>query len=116
MADCSKCKGECCKYITVDLVRPKDAEDWDEVKWMLLHKGVMVYKDYDNDWQVEVRTDCKFLDKKTYKCKIYSKRTQVCKDHGTHECEGNDEDFAKVIFKKPSDVDKYLKELKGKKR
>ncbi len=114
MVSCEECNGECCRYITVTLKDPKDKESWDEVKWMLLHKGVMIYKDLEGEWNVEVRTKCKFLDDDD-KCKIYDKRPQVCKDHGTHECEAHEEEFAKVIFKKPKDVDGYLKKIKKKK-
>jgi len=112
MASCDKCKAECCKYVTVDLATPEDKEDWDEVKWMLLHKNIMVYKDLDNDWQVEFRTPCKHIDPKTFKCSIYDKRPQPCKDHGTDECENNDEEWAEVILLKPEDVDEYLKKKK----
>ena len=116
MKDCNECDAECCRYITLDYATPKDSEDWDEVKWMLLHKGVMVYLDNDGDWQVEIRTPCKYIDEKTFKCNNYRDRPEVCKDHGTHECELNEGDFAQVIFKKSEDVDEYLKKKKKKKK
>ena len=109
MVSCDKCNGECCRYITVSYQEPKNEEDWDEIKWMLLHDGVMVYKDNSNEWNVEVRTKCKFLGKDN-KCKIYDKRPAVCKNHKLHECEANNEEFAKVIFNEPEDVDNFLKE------
>ena len=73
MTPCRLCNAECCRYITVDLATPKDEEDWDEIKWMLLHEGVIIYVDEDGDWNVEVKTKCKFLDDATKKCKAYDK-------------------------------------------
>lgn len=108
MVSCKECKAECCRYVTTIIKAPKYSYDWDEIKWMLLHRGTIVYKD-DNEWNVEVKTNCRHIDSKTYKCKIYKTRPQVCKDHKEHECEANDEDFADVIFRKPEDVDEYLK-------
>jgi Fe-S-cluster containining protein len=112
MSPCSKCNAACCRYITTIITEPKDSEDWDEIKWMLLHKGVMVYIDEDGDWNVETLTNCKHLDEETNKCMIYETRPQVCRDHGADECEiVEGEDFADVILRKPEDVDEYVKKI-----
>lgn len=109
MTSCEDCDGDCCKYITCIVKAPKGPEDWDELKWMLLHKGVTIYVDEDGDWNVEVMTTCKKLGKDN-RCTIYDKRPDVCKDHGTHECESNEDSFEPNIhFEKPEDVDNYLK-------
>ena len=107
-----RCNAECCRYITVDIDTPKDDEDWDEIKWMLMHDKIMVYQNLDREWVVEFLTKCKHL--KDNKCSIYDKRPEVCKDHGVDECETNPGDFSKVLFKKPEDVDEYLKKIKKK--
>ena len=112
MALCEECNAECCRYITCIIQTPKDEADWDEIKWMLLHEGVTVYVDKDGDWNVETLTNCKNLDEKTKKCKDYENRPHVCRDHGTHECEGNDLDKDQLVFETPEDVDEYLKRLK----
>jgi len=107
MDSCDKCNAECCRYVTAPLKKPKDKNDWDEIKWLLMHKGVIIYQDEDGDWNLEVKTDCRHLDEKTKKCRIYDKRPSVCKDHEAHECEATGE-FSDTIFKKPEDVDEYL--------
>ena len=77
MTPCIKCNAECCRYVTVNIDTPKDKEDWDEIKWMLMHDNIMVYQETDNDWAVEFLTKCKHVDVKTNKCKIYDKRPKV---------------------------------------
>jgi Fe-S-cluster containining protein len=100
------CNAECCRYITVDLATPEDKEDWDEIKWLLMHEKVMIYKDLEGDWMIEIQVPCKHL--KGNLCDIYEKRPNVCREHETSECEKNIGAFAKVMFKKPEDVDRYL--------
>jgi len=109
MTPCKRCDAACCRYITTLIDKPKDSDDWDEIKWMLMHKGVIVYVDEDGDWNVETLANCKHLDENTNKCKIYDKRPKVCRDHGTDECEIHDDDFSDLVFRKPEDVDEYLK-------
>lgn len=108
MNSCENCSGECCRYVSVSL-DPKGPEDWDEIKWFLMHKDIIVYKDMGDEWMIEFRTKCKHLDNSTNKCKEYESRPNVCKEHETHECDATDGDFAKIVFKKPEDVDEFLK-------
>lgn len=114
MADCSKCDGHCCKYVTVELDPPKEDIDFEELKWFLCHENVTVYIDHEDGWYVEFQTPCKFQDPKTNLCKIYEKRTRVCAEHGTEDCEDADdcEEFYKRLFTKPEDIEAYREEIK----
>ena len=105
MTSCNKCDGKCCKYVTVIIPEPKDQEDWDELKWYLMHDNIQVYKDTEDEWIVEFSTHCKHL--KENKCEIYENRPIVCRDHNLDECDANEGDYAKVLFKTPEDIDKY---------
>lgn len=111
---CKGCPGLCCRYVAVELDEPEDAEDWDEIKWMLHHKNLTVYKDNDGDWLVEFKTDCKNLDENG-RCKIYDERPELCREHDPETCVRNGEGEVHVIlFKTPEDVDKYLEEQEKK--
>lgn len=108
MTPCKECHSECCKYVTVHLDKPKDKEDWDEMKWLLMHESILVYKDNDGDWQVEFRTKCKNLGSKSG-CNIYDKRPEICREHDPKDCDMSEGEFGEIIFNKPEDVDEYLK-------
>jgi len=107
MSPCSKCDAVCCKYVTVKLEDPVNPEDWDEMKWLLIHENIIVYKDNEDEWMVEFITKCKHLEGN--RCNNYEKRPDVCKDHDPSDCDASSGEFCKILFKKPEDVDEYLK-------
>ena len=110
MAECKRC-GDCCRYVTVIIDTPEEKIDWEEVKWWVCHKNVIVYYDKEDDeWAVEFRTPCKYQDENN-NCTIYEKRPQICSDHDSDECETNaDGDCYDILFEEPADVDRYLEE------
>ena len=112
MAECSKCKGACCKYVTVQIDEPEEDIDFEEIKWFLAHENVTVYIDHDDDWCVEFKTPCKNLNDK-YQCDIYKGRPKVCAEHELEECEGNmgHEEYHKRLFSTFEDVEAYRKEV-----
>jgi len=112
MSKCFSCKGMCCRYVTVDYPAPTTWEDFDEIRWYILHKGVIVYKVEDEDtWRIEFQTPCKHLDQETGLCKIYSHRPDVCKEYSTEECGWLDElssEGCEVYIASDDDLKKYL--------
>ena len=111
MADCKKCNGKCCNYITIQIKPPEEDIDFEELKWFLCHENIIVYIDNDGEWCVEVATKCKNIDKNN-RCMIYPIRPKVCSDHKTADCEANDfEAFYKRIFTKMEDIDAYKREI-----
>jgi Fe-S-cluster containining protein len=109
MVTCEDCKGKCCKYIAIETDIPDCLDDWDQIKWLLMHEGVSVYLDNEGDWVVEVTTRCKNLGENN-KCKIYDTRPDLCEDHEVETCVMNGTGkVEKILFKTAEDVDKYLK-------
>ncbi len=109
MVTCEECKAKCCRYIAIETDEPDCLDDWDQIKWLLMHEGVSVYLDNEGDWVVEVITNCKNLDENN-KCKIYDTRPDLCQDHDVETCVMNGEGkVEKILFKTAEDVDKYLK-------
>lgn len=112
MSECFKCKGHCCRYITVDIAAPRSAEDYDEIRWYLLHNNVIVYKpEKDRGWRLEFRTPCKYFNKYKYTCKKYEKRPDVCREYITDEC-GKEHELTNIgcdlYFETENDLKKYL--------
>lgn len=108
--DCNNCKALCCRSVSVEIDRPTTKADWENIKWLVAHKNINVYKDFDSDWLVEFFTDCDFLTKDN-KCSIYNKRMQICKKHSPQDCENHVKgDYYKIIFRKLADVESYLEQ------
>lgn len=106
---CLVCLADCCKEVAVAINPPKSKADWDEIKWLVAHKNVSVYKDFENDWLVEFVTPCEKLNEQN-RCTIYKKRPSICKDHSFENCIKTDpHNYSKILFKNLEDVEKYLK-------
>jgi len=114
MTTCLYCGGKCCKSIAIQIDTPKSADDYEDLKWYLYHKGLSVYFDSDKEWLVEIPITCRHLDKKG-KCKIYSNRPPICRDFDTDTCEEN-KGKVFVRLKTPEDVDKYIAKLRKERR
>lgn len=114
MKKCVDCNGKCCKYVAVEIDEPETKEDWEEIRWFLCHENVVVYKDNDGDWLVELRTKCKYLGENN-KCGIYDNRPQKCMEHDIESCELNgDGDIGDPLFKSVEELEEYLKKQKKK--
>lgn len=48
---CCKCTG-CCRYVSVDLQKPRSKDQIDLYTWYLLHKNVQIYIDNDKGWNL----------------------------------------------------------------
>ena len=110
---CHACRGLCCTYVTVDLAAPKNWDDFDEIRWYILHKNVVVYKTQDEEeWRVEFIADCDYLDRANHRCTQYENRPDVCKEYTTEECDGVDElnpEGCEVFLQTEHDLKEYLK-------
>ena len=93
--DCVKC----CSYVAIELDDPEDDDDWNHIRWYLVHKDVWVFVDHDDSWNIQFNTPCEKLDEHGW-CKIYETRPQICKEYKSDNCEkhGEGESF-KLLFR-----------------
>jgi len=107
---CGKCKGLCCKYYTVTLDEPEDADDFDELRWFLAHQDCYLYID-EGEWHLNVIASCRFLDP-SGQCLIYEHRPDVCRDFGhEEECEWTGELEFERVFRTIPELEAYAKEV-----
>ncbi len=76
---CKDCKAGCCKHVALPIEKPRSKQDYDFIRWYLLHQDVNVYIDSDKSWMIEFKTPCLNLDK-NFQCKDYNNRPKICKD------------------------------------
>jgi len=101
------CKASCCQYIVNKIRAPRTKPDFDEIYWFLCHDNMVVYIER-RKWYLLVETPCRYLDKK-YRCKIYSKRPYVCRQHSEDECEYQGEVDYELYMRSPADLKRYMK-------
>ena len=80
---CHLCTASCCRYFALEIDEPVDEEDYDHIRWYLMHEGVIVWVQ-DGDWYLEIRTQCRHL-RPDNMCGIYETRPQICRDYGLPE-------------------------------
>jgi Fe-S-cluster containining protein len=82
---CDGCT-KCCSYVALEIDEPTDKEDFDHIRWYLVHKNVSIFIDHDDSWNIEFNSPCENLDEHGW-CKIYGSRPLICKQYTTENCE-----------------------------
>jgi Fe-S-cluster containining protein len=115
---CEHCTAKCCKYFALPIETPTDPEDFDFLRWYLLHDRASLFteenEDEENDWYLLVHTTCKHL-REDNLCGIYETRPQICRDYTTKNCEYEDEWTYDQYFETPEQIDEYTDALMWKK-
>ena len=86
---CDHCTAKCCRYFALPIEKPTTREDWEFVRWYLLHDGATVFKEEDA-WYLLVHSACKELQSDN-RCGIYHARPLICRDYSTVDCEYEDD-------------------------
>jgi Fe-S-cluster containining protein len=113
---CPTCGAKCCRYVVVEIAKPRDKTDRDEIRWFLSHENVLVFIDHDdNTWNVQFTTPCRHLGK-DHRCDIYADRFDVCRSHETETCEASGGEIDAVIFRTAEEYDLWRAATKAKRR
>lgn len=86
---CDHCTAKCCRYFALPIETPTELQDFEFIRWYLLHDRATVFTDND-DWYLLVHTTCKHLQPDN-RCGIYHTRPQICRDYQTTNCEYEDD-------------------------
>ena len=106
---CHKCTGLCCKYMALPIDTPKDRNDFDDIRWYLVHKGVSIFVE-KKKWYICVDKKCKHLAGKDYRCKIYEKRPRICRGHKNVDCEFSENEYDYDLhFTNDKQMEEYIK-------
>ena len=97
----------CCRHVSLEIDVPEDREDFDNIRWYLLHKDVSVFID-DGKWYLEVLKDCMELTGDG-RCGIYEGRPDICREYEAGECE-REGHYWDIMLRDTRDLDGYLAE------
>jgi len=103
---CEFCTAKCCHYLALPLDTPTCRDDFDTIRWFLLHEHATVFTE-EGDWYVCVHTTCKHL-RDDHRCGIYETRPQICRDYTTDECEYDDDWVYDQYFETPEQMAEYM--------
>ena len=103
---CDHCSAKCCKYFALPIDTPTDRQDFDYIRWYLLHERATVFVD-DGTWYLLVHTQCRHLQPDN-RCGIYETRPQICRDYSADSCEYEDDWTYQQYFETPEQVEEYM--------
>ena len=111
---CDYCTAKCCKYFALPIETPDNREEFDFIRWYLLHDRASVFVE-EGSWYLLVHTECKHLASDN-RCGIYHTRPQICRDYSTKQCEYEDGWTYEQYFETPEQIHEYAEALLGPRR
>jgi Fe-S-cluster containining protein len=113
-SSCKECGGKCCHYFCFQIDTPDDFEQFENIRWFLLHEGISVHVE-DGDWYISVANRCKALSADG-QCTAYEDRPLICRRYATDNCDhtGSDYEFQEH-FRTPEELARYARKTLGEK-
>jgi len=111
---CDYCTAKCCRYFALPIETPETYEDYEFIRWFLLHDRATVFKE-DDDWYLLVHTECEHLQPDNL-CGIYDTRPQICRDYSTKDCEYEDDWTYDFYLETADQVAEYTEAVLPKKK
>ena len=112
--DCQQCGAKCCRYFCLEIDTPEDIEDYENIRWFLMHKGVTVHID-EGKWYMAVATPCVHLGEDN-RCRIYKDRPLICREYGHESCENSEGDYGyEAEFRTAAHIEAYAMQQMGEK-
>jgi len=108
---CSYCSAKCCCYFALPIDTPTEWEDFEFIRWYLLHDRATVFIE-DDCWYLLVHNRCRHLGDDNL-CRSYETRPQICRDYTTKNCEYDDEWVYDHYWETPEQVEQYAEAVLG---
>ncbi len=113
-ATCVKCGAKCCRYFCLEIDSPDSFEEFEHIRWYLMHEGVTVHID-GGDWFLGIDNRCKMLDKDN-RCTDYDNRPSICREYPDDDCDHSDGEYGyDALFTTPDELVAYARKTLGKK-
>lgn len=106
---CDYCTARCCRYFALPIETPRTHQDFDYIRWYLLHQRASVFTE-DGTWYLCVHTVCRHL-QPDHRCGIYATRPEICRNYSTADCEYDDGYVYERYFETPEQVVEYHEAL-----
>lgn len=114
-ADCSACNARCCRYFCFEIDEPETFEEFEDVRWYLLHENVTVHID-EGDWYISILNACKELGEDN-RCGSYEDRPLICRSYSQDNCDATGGDYEyEQLFETPEQLEAYARETLGDKK
>ena len=110
---CQTCGARCCRYFCFEIDKPSTYQEFENVRWYLLHEGVTVHIDLEGDWYIAIANRCLNLGKDD-RCVAYTERPLICRQYDTEGCDFTKGDYEyQALFTTAEQVENYARAKLG---
>jgi Fe-S-cluster containining protein len=107
---CGGCIALCCRYFALEVDRPDEPSDFEDLRWYMLHQNVEIFIE-GRSWFVQMYNKCSALGDDN-KCTIYETRPKICREYSDVSCdkdelEGNVPESSDITFRKVEELEAY---------
>jgi Fe-S-cluster containining protein len=102
---CDYCTAKCCRYFALVIETPTTRQDFDFIRWYLLHERATIFTE-DDRWYLLMHTQCAQL-RPDNRCGIYEDRPTICREYSTDHCEYEDNYLYDRYFETPEQIAEY---------
>src|SRR6185436_16781435 len=104
---CGRCTALCCQYFGLEIDTPEDENDFDQLRWFMIHKGVEIYVE-EGAWHLNIKTPCQHL-LPDNRCGNYENRPFLCRDYDSDSCEFENESKFELYFQTHDELVAYMR-------
>ena len=109
---CQECGAKCCRYFCFEIDEPTDYDEFEDLRWFLLHEDVSVHVD-EGDWFISIDNVCKMLGPDN-RCTAYEMRPDICRKYDPANCDQSEGDYDyDALFSTPDQVEAYARKRLG---
>ena len=106
---CKECGARCCRYFCFEIDKPTSFEEFENVRWFLMHEGVAVHIDTDGDWYIAIINRCRNL-LPNLRCRQYSRRPLICRSYNIEGCDFTQGNYEyQALFTTPEQIENYAR-------
>ena len=106
---CEHCTAACCNYIALPIDKPETRDEFEDLRWFLLHERIAVFVE-DGQWYISFVTPCRHLQADN-RCGIYATRPKICRSYSTDNCDYHSGDYGwEQHFTAAEHLDAYRRE------
>ena len=113
---CQQCNARCCRYFCFEIDKPDTYEDFEDIRWYLLHQGIRIHIDDDGDWCIEILNVCLNLVEAAegFRCKDYGNRPLICRKYSPETCDFTEGPYEyEEYFTSAEQLDEYARRMLG---
>ncbi len=108
---CEYCTAKCCRYFAVQIETPTTWQEFDYIRWFLMHYGAAVFTE-QGGWYLLVHSPCKHL-RDDNRCGIYERRPNICRQYATDNCEYPDDWVYEQYWETAEQIEEYAEAVLG---